>query len=238
MAKKGTGKSEKRLAASRLVPLLRKEYTWNVKPRAGPHSRRNSVALGFALRDMLCVVRTIAEAKRVLNNGDILVDGKVVKDYKRPLGLFDLVTVLPEKKTFRVVIGKNSKFALSEEKFGENQKLCRVVAKKTVSSGEVQLTTNDGRCFREKKTGANAGDSLLIEVPSQKIVKVLGQEPGKSVLVIEGRHLGLLAKAKEFVSGTLTRPKLVLLETGESSFMTLESNIVIVGDEKPVIKVA
>jgi len=234
MAKKD---SEKRLAAGRLVPLKRKENTWHINAKPGPHSRKNSTALGFVLRDMLKIAKTAKEAKTILNSGHVLVDGKTSKDARRPVGLFDLVTIVPEKKTYRVLVGKKGKLEVLEEKFGENHKICKVVGKKAGPKGETMLSTNDGRTFKEKKTSAKVGDSLLVEVPKQKVVKEIKQGPKKTVLVVDGRHIGVVAKVKEIVSGTISRPKLVSLKVGETEFMTVESNIVVVGEEKPVIKV-
>ena len=235
MAKKGAVKSEKRLAASRLIPLLRKERTWHIKARPGPHKGKNSVALGFVLRNLIGIVKTAKEAKGILNSKQVLVDGKIAKDPKRPVGLFDLVEVTPEKKTYRVLVGKKGKLQVVEEKFGENKKICKIVGKKTLGKEGILLSTNDGRTFKEKKTEAKVGDSLLVEVPAQKIIKILKQAPKKTVLVVDGRHIGFIAKIKGIVSGTMSRPKLVNLENETGEFMTVESNMIIVGDEKPEI---
>lgn len=237
MAKRGESKSEKRLAASRLVPLHRKKYSWNVKARPGPHKRRNSVALGFLLRDLLGIAESMKAVRRLLNSGLVLVDGRVVKDSRMPVGLFDLVTVVPEEKTYRVVFSKRGKIAVLEEDKHKNEKICKVVGKKAVSKGMIQLTTNDGRSFREKGGKAGVGDSLLVQVPEQKVLQAVKLEPGKSALVVDGTHIGELARVKEITPGTMSRPKLVLLEAGESRFKTVESNIVVVGDSKPLITV-
>jgi small subunit ribosomal protein S4e len=237
MAKKGDNKTEKRLAASRVIPLHRKKYTWNVKAKPGPHKRRNSVAVGFVLRDLIGITKNMKETKRILNAGSVLVDGKVVKDYRLPVGLFDLITVVPEEKTYRVSFSKNGKIGVLEEEKHTKEKICKVVGKRVVSKGLVQLTTNDGRSFSEKAGKAAVGDSLLVEVPGQKIVQAIKLEPGKVALVVDGTHIGEVAKVKEITPGTMTRPKLVLLEAKESQFKTVESNIVAVGSNKPVIRV-
>lgn len=237
MATKGARKSEKRLAASRLVPLKRKANTWHIKAKPGPHKKKNSVALGFVLRDMIKVTKTAKESRAILRDGKVMVDGKVAKESKRPVGLFDLITIVPEKKSYRILFTKKRKLAAVEEEKNKEEKICKVIGKKALAKGIMQLTTNDGRTFKEKKTEARVGDSLLIEVPSQKIKKVLKQEPKKTVLVIDGKHIGQVAKVKSILQGTMNRPKLVTLETGEGEFNTVESNIVIVGDDKPVIKV-
>jgi len=237
MGRKGDSKSEKRLAASRVVPLKRKQNTWHIKANPGPHRKKSSVALGFVLRDIIGIAKNAKEAKRILSNCLVMLDGRVEKNPKRPVGLFDLISIVPEKKTFRGLFSKKGKIVLAEEKFDENEKLCKVIGKKLIAKNIVQLTTNDGRTFREKKTEANVGDSLLIQVPEQKILKVLKQTQKMTALVIDGKHVGDVAKVKGIVPGTMSRPKLIELETKEGEFKTVESNIVIVGHDKPVIKV-
>ncbi len=237
MAKKGENKTEKRLAASKVIPLHRKAYTWNVKAKPGPHKKRNSVALGFVLRDLIGITKNMKETKRVLTAGRILVDGKIVKDNRLPVGLFDIITIVPEEKTYRVLFSKKGKIIVLEEDKHSGEKICKVVGKKVVSKELIQLATNDGRSFNEKSNKAAVGDSLLVQVPKQKILKVIKLEPGKVALVVDGTHMGEVANIKEITPGTMTRPKLVLLEAGESQFKTVESNIVVVGDSKPLIRV-
>ncbi len=71
MANKGEGKSEKRLAADKVVPLLRKKHTWHVRAKPGPHKKRNSVARGFVLRDMIGIAKNAKEAKKILLQIDL-----------------------------------------------------------------------------------------------------------------------------------------------------------------------
>jgi len=237
MAKKGGSKSEKRLAASKAIAMARKEHAWHIKTRPGPHKKENSLALSFVLRDLLAIAKNAKEAKNILSKGLVQVDGKTAKNAKRPVGLFDLITIVPEKKTFRILFNKKGKIMVKEEESKQNEKICKVIGKKAIAKKEIQLTTNDGRTIKEKKTDVSVGDSLLIQVPEQKVLKVLRQQPKKTVLVIAGKHIGDVAKVKELQAGTMNREKLLTLETKEGEFKTVESNIVVVGDEKPVIKV-
>lgn len=237
MANKGPRRREKRLAASRVVPLLRKKSVWNVRAKPGPHKRRNSVALGFVLRDMLGITQNAKETKAVLNQCLVFVDGKAEKDARRPVGLFDLIGILNEKKTFRVLFNRKGELALAEEKFGCNEKICKVMGKRVVSKKAIQLATNDGRSFVEKKSDADVGDSLLVQVPEQKILRVLKESAEKMVFVVDGKHIGSIAKIKSIDEGTMGRPKLVTLQTADSEFKTVEKNIVVVGEEKALVKV-
>lgn len=237
MARKGEVKSEKTLAASRVIPVHRKKKVWQVKAKPGPHKKKNSAALGFVLRNIIGLTKNARETKNILNNNMVMVDRKTVKDPKRPVGLFDLITITTEKKTYRILFSKKGKLTAEEEEPGQKQKICKVTGKQAIAKKEIRITTNDGRTLKIKNQEAKVGDSVLIEVPGQKIIKILKQVPNKTVLVVDGKHVGDVAKVKDIVQGTMSRPKLVTLETKDGEFKTVESNIVIVGDDKPVIKV-
>ena len=88
--------------------------TWAV-PRKGTkyvvrplNNLKNSVPLLIILRDMLKVARTRKEVKKLLNLGKIKVNGKVVKEEKYALTLFDVLKL--GEKNLRVVF-KGKKFA-------------------------------------------------------------------------------------------------------------------------------
>ncbi|MCX6798747.1 MAG: 30S ribosomal protein S4e [Candidatus Diapherotrites archaeon] len=237
MARKGPKRSQKRLSATKAMHLLRKENTWTIRTLPGPHTRAASMPLGYVVRDMLGIAETLHEAKQVLHKGTVHVDGKPVKDCKRAVGLFDIVAVLAENKAYRVLFSRKGEFMLVEEKAGENRKLCRVMAKRAVKGGTVQITTNDGRSFREKKTDVNVGDTLLVSVPDQKVLQHFKMEKGNTVLFTGGRWVGSTAKIKGVVEATMGRPKLVTLENEQGEFQTVAKNVFVVGHGSPAINI-
>jgi len=91
-------KHMKRLNAPRTVRLHRKERVWTIRTSPGPHSLKQSIPLGLIIRDYLKLTDTLKEAKRVISNGEIYVDGKIVKSYKHPCGLMDVITIPTIKK--------------------------------------------------------------------------------------------------------------------------------------------
>ncbi len=237
MARKGEKKGEKRLTASKAVKLLRKERTWTIRSKPGPHNRQNSIPLGFVVRDLLHLAKTRREAKYILNQGLVEVDAKVAKDARFPVGLFDLIAIKREGKTFRVLFNKKGQLVLQEEKKQEKEKLCKVVAKNAAKKGLIQLQTNDGRTFREKKTDVKVGDSLLVKLPEQKIAKHFSLAEGNRVLVTGGHNIGSLGSVKKITAGTMRRPKLITVQGETKAFQTTEKNVFVVGEKKPAIEV-
>jgi len=67
----------KRLNAPRALRLHRKERTWTVKSSPGPHPLERAIPLGMIIRDYLKLCDTQREAKRIISNGDVVVDGAI-----------------------------------------------------------------------------------------------------------------------------------------------------------------
>ena len=93
MAKMGSRKHLKRYKAPKSWPIHPKEDTWTVKPSAGSHSINDSIPLTLVIRDVLKLADNSREAKRIINSGNVLVDGRVVKDYKFPVGFMDIIEI-------------------------------------------------------------------------------------------------------------------------------------------------
>ena len=83
----------KRLAAPRTWPLKRKVSIWVTKQSAGAHSIEDSMSAVTVLRDMVGACDTAREAKRIIGNREMFVDGKAVKNPKAPVGFMDVISI-------------------------------------------------------------------------------------------------------------------------------------------------
>ena len=77
----------KRLVAPRSWNIARKERTWTTKPMPGKHSLEGALPISTILRDYLKVCDNNREAKIILHNGEVLIDQRVVRKPKFPVGL-------------------------------------------------------------------------------------------------------------------------------------------------------
>ena len=121
------------------------------------HNNSNSVPLAVLMRDVLKLVRTTKELKKVLNEKQIKVSGKEIRDTNYPIGLFDMITA--GDKTFRVILGGNKKFKMEESK-DDGTKVIKIVGKKNLGKKGIQFNLMDGRNVLSNEK-ANVGDSVI-----------------------------------------------------------------------------
>ncbi|MDO8537249.1 MAG: 30S ribosomal protein S4e [archaeon] len=241
MALRGGGqRKQKRISASKVRHLHRKEFTWTIKNHPGPHNDNQSVPLGFILRDLLKFASTLKEAKRILNESKVSVDGKIRKDYKFPVGLFDVITIKEDEKksiAFITLLDHKGRIIMKATEAKHLTKIVKITAKKIVKKGRIQLTTNDGRTFMQKDSKNKVGDSLQIELPSQKILKELEFKHGNTALIVGGKNVGKVAVIKEISEGTMQRTKTITLDAKGKQFKTTHNHVFVIGEKTPLIEV-
>lgn len=239
MANKGETKTQKKLSVGRVRDVARKGRQRFVhKSKAGAHSKNTSVPLVFAVRNLLSIAKDGKEAKRIITSGAIKVNGTVRKDTHFNVGLFDLVENVSGKMKYRAVYDSHGRLGLVDvEAKAKEEKLCRIIKKKTMDRGMIQLTVDDGSTFREKKTNLKVGDTIKVELPSRKIVEDYGLKKGNTVYVTGGTHVATIAKIQGIIEGTMSRPKLLELEekSGEK-FLTVQKNVFVIGEGKSEIE--
>jgi small subunit ribosomal protein S4e len=224
----------KRLTAPRSWPVPRKTNIWIAKPSPGPHGIQESMPMVVVLRDLLKLADTAKEAKRILSNHDVLVDGRVVTDYKFPIGLMDVVSIPKVNLHYRMMIDRNGKFRLVKVPEGrQGWKLCRIEGKTTVPGGKTQLNLHDGRNLLVAKDSYTAGDVLKLEVPSQKILETYKIAKGNTAVIIGGSNVGDLAVIEEYLVKRTTGPNMVKFKDGK---LTVKSNVFVVGTKGPEVE--
>jgi len=236
MAKMGSRKHLKRYKAPEHWPIHPKEFKWTVKPSPGPHSIEGSLPLLIIVRDILQVADNSREARIIINNGEILVDGRIRKDYKFPVGFMDVLQLPKSGKTYRVLPDERGRLVLHPiEKENTEFKLCRIEDKTTIKDGKIQLNLHDGRNYLAEGD-YKVGDVLLLQVPEQEIKDHIIFESGAIGLVTGGKHIGEKGKVKDINITRSSMPNTVLIETDDgNTFQTLKDYVFVLGKEKPMI---
>ena len=236
MANMGSRKHLKRFKAPKTWPIHKKEETWTTKTSAGPHALDNSIPLVMVLRDILGVAANAREAKIILNNGDVLVDGKARKDHRFPVGFMDVISIPKINKYYRLLPDYKGRLVLHEiEEKDSTFKLVSIEDKTTIKGGKTQLNLHDGRNVILEEDDYKTSDVLLLEVPEQNISDCIKYEVGSLALIIGGKHTGEIGKIEEINITKSSKSNTVLIETEEGSFLTLAKYVFVIGTDKPVI---
>ena len=93
-------KHQKRLSVPKSWPVDRKTETFTVKADAGPHGE-SGVPLLIILRDVLGYADNRKEARYALNEGNVRINGKPIRDEERPVGMFDIVAFAEREDRIR-----------------------------------------------------------------------------------------------------------------------------------------
>ncbi len=243
MARKGGGRHLKRLAAPRAIKIKRKEgkKRFFINPSPGPHPKDRCIPLGAIIRDYLGYAKTLREAKKILNLGYVLVDNKVRKDYKFPVGLMDVLSIPKVKEYYRVTLDdKNRLILIPIEKEETKFKICRVIRKTYNKGKKIQITLHDGRNFlfnEEEGNKIKVGDSLLIDTVNNKVEKILKFKTGNTVFIIGGRNVGKIGKIASDIIRRGVRDRIVLVETEDKKIEVPFEYLLVVGEDKPLLTI-
>lgn len=248
MGRKGESKHLKRHPAPRGWPIHVKEAKWTFRPRPGPHPSSRCLPLSIAVRDTLGYAKNAKEAKIILSEGKIRVDGKVRRNGKFPLGLMDVLEIQEAKVRYRMIPSQKKGLELIEIDEEEARlKPCRIENKTVVKGGHIQLNLHDGRNLlievSDPKTSKEDiykhRDTLIISLSDQKIVKHIKLQEGVYAIVTAGRNAGKQGKIIDYTPGTASRQPLVTVQdqAGES-IQTMADYIIVLGEESAEVKLA
>jgi small subunit ribosomal protein S4e len=189
----------KRLLAPEFWKVPKKTFKFTVSPRPGPHKKFECIPLLIIVRDILKLAETGSEAKKIIKRGEILVDGRKRKDHAYPVGLMDVVSIPRINKHYRVVPCEKGLELVEIDENEARKKICRINNKTILKKGKVQLNLHDGRNIVVEKDDYKTGDSLVIEVPSQKILQHIKFKVGSLGLILKGKMAGKKGKIEKII---------------------------------------
>lgn len=184
----------KRQTISKAWPIPRKGTRYTIVPG---HNKSAGIPLLIIIREILKIVQTRKELKKVLLEKKILVNNSVVKVENFSLCLFDTLSIKDAGKHYRLSYSETKKIILEEINEKEsNFKICKVLGKKILKGKKVQINLNGGRNLISNEQ-VNISDSVLVNFNANKIEKIIPLEENSEVLVIKGKYLGQKGKIKK-----------------------------------------
>lgn len=218
----------KRITVPKFWATNRKAKKWAMTPNPGPHKKFRSIPIGMVIRDVLKLGSNTKEAKRILNNKLVKVDGKIRKNKNYGVGVMDSLQI--GDKTYRVVPDKKGLSIIEIPAKEVNLKLVKVI-NKTMIGKKIQLNFHDGKNILTTDKKIQVGDSLLVNLPDLKINKHLPLKKDVDVMIISGRHSGVVSKYKERKRINFN-PDAAILEKGKEHFETTFDYLMVIGEVK------
>ena len=212
--------------------IKRKEEKFVSRPKPGSHNLRNGLPLGLILRDMLGYAQSIAEATKILQTKEIIVDGKIRRESRFIVGLMDVISIPASGEHYRVLLGKDGRlFPAQIDEKESKVKICKVKGKRVIKKGGVQINLHDGRNILTDKA-VKVGDSVVINPAENKIKEVLELKKGAYVYMVRGKHAG----DGGIMLDTLGE-RIIYERTDKRKVETLKDYVFVVGDGKPLLKI-
>lgn len=246
MGKKGKTSRLKRKPAPRFWPIHRKEFQWIVKPSCGPHSMDKCLPLALVLRDIVGVAETRKEAKVIVSQGKVYVDGKVRRKDDFPVGLMDVISMPDMKKFYRVMPSHKGLMLnpISEEE--AMFKLFRVEDKTVVGNDIVQIALHDGSNLRVKIENPEnpqeipyaTFDVIKASLPAKEVLSSIKIKEGNLAVITGGKNIGKQGRIVEIekTEAKKRRNALVVIEDEKGNrYQTILDFVFSVGDAESLI---
>jgi len=180
---------------------------------------------------MLKLANSSKEVKRILHDGSVMVDGNIVRDYRFPVGLFDVITIPKTDTSYRVFLDRKQRLMLRKVT-DSGIKLYRINNKTNVKGGATQLNLHDGSNIISDEFSYRTSDSVLVSIPERKVLQHLMYKPGNLALITGGAHSGELATIREVKKVRSSMPNMVSLRS-TYDFETVEDYVFVIGKNTP-----
>jgi small subunit ribosomal protein S4e len=222
----------KRIAAPKTWRISRKETKYITRQLPGPHTKQHSMPLSLVIRELIKFAKSAKDAKQIINFKDVFVDKKKRTEEKHPVGLMDIVEFPQVEERFRILL--DSKGKLCAVKAADKEaatKLLRIEAKTKLKGGKIQLNMSDGRNLPAEKDIYKVGDTLQISLPDQKILEHFKLDKNMTVLLIGGKHSGMIAKTEE-----IGKDNIIIKTAKNQRSEMMKRHAFIVGADKPALE--
>jgi small subunit ribosomal protein S4e len=146
----------------------------------------------------------------------------------------DTIEIPDIKKHYRIMINKDGLFLKEIKQSDADKKTCKILKKSVLKNDKQQITLHDGRnILVEKKNPYKVGDSILIQLPNQKILEHYKLQKGANAIILKGKNMGFEGEIKEIHNRkTMTEKSAVLIKSAATEIETLKDYIIVVGSSE------
>ena len=141
----------------------------------------------------------------------------------------DVISIPKIKAHYRVLINNKGKIVIININEKEAAfKLCKIRNKSPLGK-KIQINCTDGRNILIEKGDYKTSDSLVVEMPSQKIKENLPFAKGNTILLLGGKHMGDIGLLEEIKGNK------IICKKGKEYVETLKKYAFVIGKDKSII---
>lgn len=230
---RGIKKHMKRMAAPSHWMLDKLKGQFAPKPAPGPHKLRECLPLILILRNRLKYALTYNEAKMIVMQRLIKVDGKIKTEMNYPAGFMDVVQIEKTKENFRMLYDTKGRFVVHKiTKEEAEYKLCKVKTVSTSGKGVPICTTHDARTIRFPDPEIKPNDSVKVNIKTGKVEKkedFVKFENGNLAMINGGNNIGRVGTIVHRERHPGSFEIVHLKDAANHSFATRLQNVFVIG---------
>ncbi len=195
----------KRMNAPRTWSIKRKENTFIMRPDPSGHPLEETLPLSVIIKDFLGLAKTTKEAKDIVYNKEIIVDGKRRTSIAYGVGLLDVIEIPELHKAYRIWYDNKGKLVVHEIEAKEKHTKPRKIMKKTMlKKGKMQLNFSDGCNTLVDQDDYKVGDVAVMNLNDKKIADHYTFDKGNYVYFIGGKHIGKYGRIEKVDNEIIT----------------------------------
>ncbi|MFH1439898.1 MAG: hypothetical protein ABIG89_04995 [Candidatus Woesearchaeota archaeon] len=228
----------KRLNCPKTWAIEKKQNTFITRPMTTGQRLEFCLPLSTVLRDILKIGKNLNEIKHIINNNDVLVNGKKIIDVKYALGFLDVLDIKALNESYRLIIGNNGKLKLvTIDDKEKNILLLKIINKTIMKGGKLQINFSNGMNLLiddVKSVPCKIDDVVVYDFMNKKILDVLAFENNASVYFVGGKFIGSVVK----VESIKKKENIIVFRTLSNDVLQTSLDYAyLIGKDKPLIKI-
>lgn len=203
---------------------------WAPRPSTGPHKLRECLPLILLLRNRLKYALTYKEAKLIVMQKLVKVDGKVRTDICFPAGFMDVIQIEKTKEMFRLLYSTKGRFAIHRVKKDEASfKLCKVRKIMMGANSVKYAVTHDARTLKFPDPTVKENDTIKVDLATGEMTGLLKMEVGNMVMATGGNNIGRVGQITSIEKHLGRKPIVHIKDKVGHSFNTTMNNVFVIG---------
>lgn len=234
---RGPKKHLKRYTAPSHWMLDKLSGKWAPRPSTGPHKIAASLPLIILLRNRLKYALTYNEAKMIVMQRLIRVDGKVRTDMAFPAGFMDVIQIEKTNENFRLLWNTKGRFAVHKVKKEETTfKLCKINKTFLGDNKTPYAITHDARTLKFPDPEIKVNDTVKIDIATGKVLDWVKFEIGNVAMLTGGHNVGRVGVITSREKHAGHYEIIHLRDKLGRSYATRLSNVFVIGKgDKPMV---